>query len=41
MVPRHLKNVTYEDRLKKLKLWSLEDRRIRADLIEVFKIIHG
>jgi len=27
--------------LKELKLWSLEDRRIRADLIEVFKITHG
>jgi len=24
-----------------LKLWSLEDRRVRADLIEVFKITHG
>jgi len=41
MIPR-LKNVAYEDsRLKDLKLWSLEDRRIRADLIEVFKITHG
>jgi len=40
MIPR-LKNVPYEKRLKELKLWSLEDRRIRADLIEVFKITHG
>jgi len=40
MIP-HLKNVPYEKRLKELKLWSLEDRRIRADLIEVFKITHG
>ena len=40
MIPR-LKNVAYEDRLKDLKLWSLEDRRISADLIEVFKITHG
>ena len=39
MIPR-LKNVAYEDRLKDLKLWSLEDHRIRADLI-VFKITHG
>jgi len=31
----------YEVRLKKLGLWSLENRRIRADLNEVFNIIHG
>jgi len=36
-----IKEFPYELRLKKLGLWSLEDRRIRADLIEVFKIIHG
>ena len=35
------KEFPYEVRLKKLGLWSLEDRRIRADHIEVFKIIHG
>jgi len=29
------------NRLAKTKLWTLEDRRIRADLIEVYKIIHG
>ena len=28
-------------RLKTLKLWSLEHRRIRADLIEVFKMFQG
>ena len=28
-------------RLKSLNLWSLEDRRLRADLIEVFKTFHG
>jgi len=27
-------------RLAILKLWSLEDRRVRADLIEVFKMTH-
>jgi len=26
---------------KRLYVWSLEDRRVRADLIEVFKIVHG
>jgi len=36
-----IKGVLHGVRLKKLGLWSLEDRRIRADLIEVFKIIHG
>ena len=34
-----IKEFPYEVRLKKLGLWSLEDRRIRADLIEVFKFI--
>jgi len=27
--------------LKHLNLWTLEDRRIRADLIEVVKMVHG
>jgi len=36
MVPR-LKNVAH--RLKKLKLWSLEDRRIWTDLVEVFRLL--
>ena len=40
---RKAKEFPYEVRLKKLGLWSLEDQHehIRADLIEVFKIIHG
>ena len=36
-----LKGLGYEDRLKKLNLTTLETRRTRADLIEVFKIMHG
>jgi len=40
MVPE-LKGFSYPDRLKKLGLWSLEERRVRADLIEVYKGIHG
>jgi len=40
MIP-DLKDLSYEQRLAKTKLWSLEDRRTRADLIEVYKIIHG
>lgn len=36
-----LKDMVYEDRLKETKLISLEMRRLRADLLEVFKIVHG
>ena len=38
--PRHL---PYEERLAKLRLWLLEDRRIRTDLLEVlvYKMIHS
>jgi len=40
MIPS-LRNLPYETRLQKLGLWTLENRRVRADLIEVYKIIHG
>ena len=33
--------LSYEDRLQRLGLWSLEERRNRADLIEVYKILTG
>ena len=36
-----LDQLTYEERLKELKLYTLEDRRIRADMLAVYKIIHG
>jgi len=36
-----LKSLLYEDRLQKLGLWTVEERRNRADLIEVFKVAHG
>jgi len=32
MIP-HLTNIPYEKQLAKLKLWSLEDRQVHADLI--------
>ena len=32
-----MKGKSYEERLQKLNLWSLEERRNREDLIEVFK----
>ena len=34
-----LKDTPYADRLKFLGLLSLENRRVRGDLIEVFKIL--
>ena len=36
-----LKNMTYEERLRKLGLWTLEERRNGTDLIETFKLIKG
>ena len=37
----HLRKLPYEDRLSQLGLWTLEERRNRADLIEVFKLVKG
>ena len=36
-----MKDIPYERRLKKLNLHSLERRRLRGDLIEVFKWYRG
>ena len=36
-----LRNKTYEERLEELGLYSLEDRRVRGDLIETYKLVHG
>ena len=36
-----LKGVSYDQRLKEVGLTTLETRRLRADMIEVFKIIKG
>ena len=35
-----LKDVPYNERLQILGLWSLGERRIRSDLIEVYKMIN-
>jgi len=35
------KNLSYENRLKGLRLPSLAYRRLRGDMIEVFKILHN
>ena len=36
-----LQNLSSQDRLKKLNLQTLEQRRLRGDLIEVYKILNG
>ena len=40
LVPE-IRNLSYSQRLKELGLTTLEERRKRGDLIEVFKIMHG
>jgi hypothetical protein len=40
MVPG-LRDIEYEERLKKLKLPSLQYRRARGDMIEVYKLLRG
>ena len=38
---RSVSSLSYEQRLRHLKLTSLKLRRLRGDLIQVFKIVHG
>jgi len=40
MVPG-LKSLPYEERLDRLGIWTLEERRNRADLLQVFKLYKG
>ena len=40
MIP-NLRNLSYEGRLKRLGMFSLRRRRLRGDMIEVFKMIYG
>ena len=37
----NLRNLSYEERLKRLDMLSVRRRRLRCDIIEVFKRIHG
>jgi len=36
-----MEDISYEERLEKRGLFSLERRRLRCDLIEVYKIMRG
>jgi len=36
-----MQDKTYEDRLRCLRLWTLEERRNRQDLIDIFKMYRG
>ena len=36
-----MSDMSYPDRLRKLKLPTLAYRRIRGDMIELYKLIHG
>ena len=38
---KRLRHISYEDRLRTLGLPSLEYRRERSDMIQVYKIMHG
>ena len=38
---KEVRDKEYLDRLKELNLWTLEERRNRADLIELFKMYKG
>ena len=40
MVPG-LKRLPYEDRLRRLDIYSLTARRLCGDLIETYKLLHG
>lgn len=40
-IPPELAGVSYEDRLQRMQLTTLQERRQRGDLIETFKILNG
>ena len=38
-IPTGFEKLEYEDRLKRLSLTTLQDRRMRGDLIEKYKVL--
>ena len=36
-----LRNLSYEERLERLDMFTLRRRRLRGDMTEVFRMIHG
>ena len=40
-MPPSMDNLSYKERLQKLKLPTLVYRRLRGDMIELYKIQHG
>ena len=36
-----IRNLSYEERLKRLGMFSVRRRRLRGDMVEAFKMIHG
>ena len=36
-----LRNLSYEERLKRSDMFGLRNRRLRGDTLDVFKMIHG
>jgi len=38
---KEVRGKDYLDRLKELNVWTLEDRRNRTDLVELFKMYKG
>jgi len=41
IVWQFLQDLEYSERLRRLGLWTLEERRNRVDLIEVYKILNA
>ena len=39
-IPLSVRNMPYEMRLKKLALTKLSERRVRGDLIEMYKLVN-
>ena len=40
-IPHEFGKLSYEERLKRMNIASLKDRRVRGDLIEMYKVIRS